>query len=64
MKRGTIARTQAMNPFMSAVPRPYSRPPSSRTANGGERQSRGSAGTTSVWPERQMPATDAGPIVA
>ena len=39
LEAGTIASAAAMNPFMSAVPRPYRRPSRSTQANGSLDQS-------------------------
>ena len=61
---GTWASTAPMKPFMSVVPRPYRRPSASHGANGSADQSWPSTGTTSVWPDRMMPGTSAGPMVA
>ena len=45
------ASAQAIAPFMSTAPRPYSTPPAISPANGGCDQSPASpGGTTSVWP--------------
>ena len=57
--RRAAAATNAATPlFMSAAPRPYSRPSSTAPANGSSRQpSRAPGGTTSTWPaEGEMPA--------
>ncbi len=63
-KPGTAARQQATKPFMSAVPRPISRPSLRRMRNGSALQAWPSTGTTSTWPDSAMPPGPAGPIVA
>ena len=49
---------------MSAVPRPYSLPSRSTIVKGSVSQAWLVTGTTSVWPDRPMPPTPAGPMVA
>ncbi len=62
--RSAKARTDATNPFMSAVPRPKARPSCTAIRNGSKDQSCPSTGTTSVWPESRNPGRSGGPIVA
>ena len=52
---GTSAIAQAMKPFMSQLPRAYSRPSRSVRVKGSLDQSWPSTGTVSVWPDRAMP---------
>ena len=63
-KSGAVARTAAMNPFISQVPRPYNSPSASRMRNGSEDQSWSATGTTSLWPDSTMPPSSFGPMVA
>ena len=54
MSRATAAAKAAIAPFMSAAPRPNSRPSTIRAANGScDQAARSPTGTTSVWPAKQ-----------
>ena len=61
---GTTTGEQAWKPFMSAVPRPNSFPFRRNISNGAVIQSCPAAGTTSVCPERTVPPSTSGPMVA
>jgi len=61
---GTNASTQAIYPFMSAVPRPNSLPSRSVSVNGGRLQGCPSTGTTSVCPDSTIPGSSTGPMLA
>ena len=60
---GSSARLVPMKPFMSQVPRPYSRPSRITGLNGSVVQFWPSTGTTSVWPDSTMPPSVA-PLAA
>ena len=61
---GTHSNTQAMNPFISALPRPKTLSSIGSRTNGSLAQRCPSTGTTSVCPDNMTPPSSAGPIVA
>src|SRR6478752_5259710 len=63
-KASACATASAMKLFMSAEPRPYSRPSFTTAPSGSTVQAWPSQGTVSVWPDRIRPAGLPSPRVA